>query len=88
MQGKGEQRRRRRARRIRGIGLERAPQSSALRNISGVLGDALGRSRSLLGARLRRGSSSDEPDAPDADTDEETSEETASDTPIEEPATR
>ena len=59
MQGKGDQRRDRRAARIRAIGLERAPQSSALRNISGVLGDALGRSRSFIGGRLRRGSTED-----------------------------
>ncbi len=80
MQGKGEQRRRRRAERIRDIGLERAPQSSTLRNISGVLGDALGRSRSFIGDRLRRGG--DEETAADA-TDAE-----PSDTPIEEPAKR
>jgi acetyl-CoA carboxylase carboxyl transferase alpha subunit/acetyl-CoA carboxylase carboxyl transferase beta subunit len=88
MQGKGEQRRRRRVERIRGIGLERAPQSSALRNISGVLGDALGRSRSLIGGRLRRGGGDDhDDDISDAATDEETDTDEAS-ASIEEPATR
>ena len=55
MDGKGDQRRGRRAARIREIGLEAAPQASALSNIGDVLGDALGRSGSFLRGRLRRG---------------------------------
>jgi acetyl-CoA carboxylase carboxyl transferase subunit beta len=95
MRGKGEQRRRRRAERIRSIGLERVPQSSMLRNISGVLGDALGRSRSFIGGRLRRGAEGvRETDAPAdaaAASEEPVAEDAApevTETPIEEPAAR
>ena len=66
MDGKGDQRRRRRAARIREIGLEAAPQASALRNIGDVLGDALGRWGSFLRGRLRGGNGEADGARPDS----------------------
>ncbi len=55
MQGTGPQRRKRRAARIRAIGLEPGPEPADLRNVSGMLGDALDRSRTFIRTHLRRG---------------------------------
>jgi len=61
MRGRGSSRREHREERLRDLGRDQRPGHKLLRNIGDVLGDAIGGAAGVLGSRLRRGRTSEEP---------------------------